>query len=524
MIKKGVIGCLIVIAGGMLILLSRLKPYREPINTVTPEKRLAHIQPDYSETTIPPNIAPLNFSIMEPGVGYCVKFTCNQSSPWEVFSRTPQILIPGSNWKTFLTKHQGRKVQVEILVKQTDNTWKAFQTWTFTIATEEIDGYLVYRRMHPTHQRTRGEIGIYYRNLTGFKESELLSSMRFENGCLNCHSFAQNRADYMLLGVRSNKYGVGTLLVQDGQVMELGTKFGYTSWHPSGRLAVYSANKLPMFYHASRNEARDTVNVDSWLGIYYPGSQTIATELRLSHKDTLENWPAWSADGKRLYFCSAPKLWPHHTSNPPPKYDQIRYDLKYIDYDLATNTWGDVHTLLSVQQIGKSTGMPHCSPDGRWLVVCLFDYGYFPSWKQESDLYLIDLENYNKTGEATPRHLNINSPFSESWQTWSSNSRWLVYSSKRLHGAFTRLFISYVDQHGTVHRPFVLPQKNPDYYESCLETFNTPELITSLPPITREKLAKVYRSHQELDMTLPITMATPTIDQAASWQGLEERE
>ncbi len=523
--KKVIIGLLGVIVSGLLIWQSHATAYQESIDKVTPKPRLAQIRPDYHGTVIPPNIAPLNFTIQEVGEGYCVRFSSGASSPWELFSRSAQISIPLSTWKTFLNEHQGQEIQVEVLVKQSDQTWTSFEPWPFTIATDPIDEYVVYRRMHPTHLRVNGEIGIYYRDLTGFKESTLLSGMSVKNGCLNCHSFAGNRADTMLLGVRSESYGVGTLWVHGQEVTELGTKFGYTSWHPSGKLAVYSCNKLPMFFHACQQEPRDTINMDSWLGIYYPGSQTIQTEPRLSAKDRLENWPAWSGDGKQLFYCSAPKLWPDNAPHPPKEYNQVKYDLMAIDYDPDTNSWGQTHTLISAQETGKTVGMPHCSPDGRWLVVCLFDYGYFPSWKQESDLYLIDLEAYRRTGECSPRRLAINSEFSESWQSWSSNSRWLVFSSKRMHGPLTRLFVSYVDESGQVHPPFVLPQANPDYYEHCLEAFNTPELITSAPPFTREALARVYRSPNAQAMTLPVTMASPQAEQeSTAWQSTGNRE
>ena len=153
------------------------------------------------------------------------------------------------------------------------------------------------------------------------------------------------------------------------------------------------------------------------------------------------------------------------------------------------------------------------------------DYGFFPTWQEESDLYLIDLQEYQRTGQATCRHLDINSDKSESWQTWSSNSRWLVFSSKRLHDGFTRLFLSYVDVSGTAHKPIVLPQRDPDYNESCIYAFNTSELVTDRPQVMGERLARVFRDQQGLSIRMPITMATPSaegVSAASSWQGQRE--
>ena len=166
--------------------------------------------------------------------------------------------------------------------------------------------------------------------------------------------------------------------------------------------------------------------------------------------------------------------------------------------------------------------MPRCSPDGRWISFCLCDYGYFPAWQEDSDIYLMDL----KASAVPPfpyRRLELNSDKSESWQTWSSNSRWLVYSSKGLHGAFTRLFISYIDPAGRVHKPIVLPQKDPAIYESSLLTFNTAELVTEPPPVRGERLAKVFRRPSDIPLTLSTTGATP-IAKPPQTPGLTQRD
>ena len=497
----------------------------EPIQQFEQVDREARIFPDYSGTAIPPNIAPLNFLIQELGVAFCARISSQQGEAIEVFSRDGVIEIPQRRWRDLLENNKGRNLHFDIFVKNEKDQWNRFRSATSLIAEKDIDGYAVYRKMYPTHLRVRGQMGIYCRDLSNFEESVILSGMSYENGCLNCHSFPRNRSDKMLLGVRSPKYGVGTLLVEDGFVRELGTKFGYTSWHPSGLMAVYAVNNLPMFYHSARNETRDTVNLDSLLAYYRCEEQRVGVEPKLAQKDRLENWPAWSGDGKYLYFCSTLKLWPQNTGNPPEQYDQVKYDLVRIAYDLETHTWGEIETVLSARQTGKSIGMPRCSPDGRWLSFCMFDYGYFPSWKEESDLYMIDLHASEQSGEFTYRRLEINSDKSESWQSWSSNSRWILFSSKRLHGVFTRLFISYVDSSGKAHKPFVLPQKDPRFYESCLRTFNTAELVTTPPRLTGEALAKIFREHHEVPVSLPITMATPSAPQtspASAWEGQRE--
>ena len=319
----------------------------------------------------------------------------------------------------------------------------------------------------------------------------------------------------MLLGVR--QHGVdtapATLLIDDGKVYKIGSKFGYSSWHPSGRLAVYSINKLPMFFHvrSTRDEIRDTIELDSALAYYLVDAGVIKTSPQLSKKERLENWPAWSGDGRHLYFCSAPVLWSSGDMQefPPKEYNQVKYDLVRISYDIDHDKWGEVETVLSAQDTGLSIAMPHISPDGRWLLFCMCDYSFFPAWQTSSDLYMIDLKKTKQTGKYEYRRLEINSGQSEAWQSWSSNSRWVAFCSKSEYGRFTKIYFSYVDTSGKVYKPVLLPQKDPEFYNRSLSTYNIPEFITGPVKHVKGELAQAYRGSDKIEVDLPITMATP---------------
>ncbi|MBM3837502.1 MAG: hypothetical protein FJ398_05995 [Verrucomicrobia bacterium] len=88
------------------------------------------------------------------------------------------------------------------------------------------------------------------------------------------------------------------------------------------------------------------------------------------------------------------------------------------------------------------------------------------------------------------RRLDINSDQADSWHSWSSNSRWIVFSSKRRDGLFARPYFSYVDERGTFHKPFLLPQKDPAFYDSFIKTFNLPEFIRAPIRVTPAELAR----------------------------------
>ncbi|MEE9370240.1 MAG: hypothetical protein V3W45_02110 [Sedimentisphaerales bacterium] len=494
---------------------------KETIKQYNSIDRPPKIFPEYLETIIPPNIAPLNFLIHEDGTRYCAKIYSKNGQTIEVFNRSPKIKIPKNPWHQLLNINRGEEIYFDVFVKTKNGQWNRFSTFTNKIANDNIDSFLVYRKIPPVHG-TWGRMGIYQRNLENFDESLILHNRFFQNGCLNCHTFCQNHPDKMLIGIRSKDYGSSTLLIENNKVNKIATKFSYISWHPSGRIAAYSINKPGQFFHTARDEVRDVIDLDSLLAYYLVDSKTVKVSPKLAKKDRLETYPTWSPDGRYLYFCSAPLLWSAQNVVLPEHYKATRYDLLRISYDIDRDEWGEVETVLSASDTGLSILEPRISPDGRWLLFCMCDYGCFPVYQQSSDLYLIDIKEAQQTGQYKYQRLDINSDQSESWHSFSSNSRWIAFSSKRHYGVFTRIYLSYLDNNGKVHKPILLPQKDPTFYDSCLNTYSVPELIVEPVRVTKEQLGRVVRASRKISVDMPITMATPRV--GAPPEPWQERE
>jgi len=513
---------LCVLVAGLLLYYHPGKKYE--IKQYNSIDRPVKVQPDYAGCVIPPNIAPLNFVIQQEGADYFVRIYSQKGKPIEISSKRPAILIPKRAWHELLDLNRGQQLSMDIYIqsgsgvssKKENIRWSRFQSLTAQIACQDIDTFLVYRKIRPAHGTWRN-MGIYQRNLSGFDESTILNNGYFKNSCVNCHTFCGNRAEKMLIGIRSADYGSSALLVEGNKVHKIGTKLGYTSWHPSGRIAAFSVNKVRQLFHSAASEVRDVVDFDSLMAYYLVESKNVKTTKDLTRKDRLETYPAWSADGRYLYFCSAPVTWPDRTVVPEP-HDQIKYDLVRAAYDIDNDMWGPLETVLSARDTDQSILLPRISPDGRWLLFCMCDYGCFPVYRHSSDLYMMDLEAAQQTGEYKYRRLDINSEDSESWHCFSSNSRWIAFSSKRDSGVFTRIYIAYVDPNGKVHKPIRLPQKDPTYYDSCLWTYSVPELITEPVRATKEKLGRVVRGSEKIPIEMPITMATPKPGQPPGYQ------
>jgi len=485
--------------------------------------RTPQIHPDFSGAVIPPNIVPLNFLVRESGSRYLVRMRSQHGGPIEVASRSGRISIPEKPWHELLDANRGGRLEFEVSLRPGDGgAWQRFETFGCTVAREDIDGYLAYRRIHPVHSAWR-DMGIYQRDLHGFGESIILTGEYFGGGCVNCHTFCNQRTETMLVSTRSKQYSNAAMIIRDGAVEKVGATFGYSAWHPSGKILVYHAAKIAMFQHAAGAEIRDVIDLDSYLAYYDVGSRTVKTTPALSKKDRLETYPAWSPDGRYLYFCSAPLTWTRRDAIPE-QYDQVKYDLVRIAYDIERDAWGTPETVLSAQDTGQSILEPRISPDGRWLLVCLCKYGCFPVYQQSSDLYLIDLEAAQRTGRYEYRRLEVNSDESESWHSWSSNSRWIAFSSKRGNGTFTRTYLSYVDPNGVAHKPLLLPQKDPTYYDSCLWTYSVPELTLEPVRVAKENLGRVVRGSRQVNVQMPVTMATPQAKPEESEPYISTRE
>jgi hypothetical protein len=472
------------------------------------------ISPDYSDIVIPSNIAPINFRILEQGQQYFVKVRAGSDKAIDIFSKTGQVRIPLRQWRALLKSNKGNKIFFDIYVMDAEQRWRKFRSITNTIAEDDIDGYVVYRRMKPIYNWWKG-IGIYQRNLASYDESLVMHGRSFGEGCLNCHSFVGNDPGTMTIGLRSATYGSSTLLARNGTVRKIGSKWGYTAWHPSGKLAVYSINKVRQFFHTGRMEVRDVVDLNSALVCYFVEDRKAVCPPQLSDKNRLETYPTWSPDGKYLYYCSAPVLWKDYDAVPPENYEKLKYDLCRISYDVRSNSWGRVDTVMSAEETGLSILLPRISPDGRFLLFCMCEYGCFPVYQSSSDLYIMDLS----TGAY--RNVAVNSKYSESWHSWSSNGRWIAFSSKRNDGLFTRTYLSYVDDDGKLHKPFVLPQRDPEYYDSLLETYSVPELITGRIKVGKSLLGRAARNENSISVDVPITSATPKVEESEPWQ---ERE
>jgi hypothetical protein len=425
--------------------------------------------PDITDVTIPLNIAPLNFRLNGNTHKLVAVYECNNAK--FIFYGRHSVEIPVGKWHKMLKVYSGRDMDVTIFSKE-EGKWIRYLPFKIHVKSTPIDPYLVYRLIAPGYE-SWSEMGIYQRNLTNFDEETIIDNRLLPGNCMNCHSFNNNDPKQMMFHLRGNI--AGTVLVKDGNVTKLNTKTKetisncvYPYWHPSGNYIAYSVNSISQVFHSVKEKRIEVMDSKSDIVVYDIKADKLVTSKLISREDSFETFPSFSPDGKTLFFCSASK------GTLPDDFSKIRYSLCKIDFDPASASFGSrIDTLVSSYKTGKSISFPRPSHDGKYIMLTMSDYGNFSIWHNEADLYLLNLAD-----GSLKKMENINSGSTESYHSWSSGSHWFVFSSRRIDGLYTRPFFAWLDDNGEASKPFLLPQKDPDFYDISLRSFNVPELIT----------------------------------------------
>ena len=437
------------------------------------------ISPDYIDVVIPPNLAPLNLTILEDGNEFRLRVKGSNGQTIEIRQESPHIRFPIAQWKELLRSCAGGTLQWDIAVYNKTGTWISYDTFENRVASENIDPYLVYRRLHPLYTSYK-HLNIFQRHLETFDEKPVVRNEKFNYGCVNCHTFQEGSPDRFAISFRARS-GTPTLLINSNQITRIDIKMGYLSWHPNGKLLAFAENTITQFFHIAGSINRDIYDPSADIKIYNLDNKKVEKPAAIASQGRSENWPSWSVDGRYLYYCSAPTLSFREERN-------FRADLLRVPFDPDKNSWGEPELLFSSSKYQLSAHQPRMSPDGRFLIFTVSDSGSFPAFRANCDFYLLHLNSQ----KIEP--LPINSKYSETWPCWSRNNRWLVFSSRRIDGVFARLFITHVDTEGHFSKPLIIPQENPAYYDNCLDNFNVPELIQGPITISEEELVRVVNA------------------------------
>ncbi len=473
------------------------------------------IYPDYAGCRLPHNMAPCNFRILTPGTRYRLEVRqgggtdgANGQTLYKQHGKN-LVQLPLRRWQRWLQQAQGDTLWFALSLKQ-DGGWRDYAPFPLYIDTSAISPYLTYRLIEPSYQLC-GFLTIEERCLENFHTRNLYDNNMNEMACVNCHTAAWGDPNYSVYHVRFNR--TGTFIAVDGKLRRVDLKSNrfpqggvYPAWHPNKRYIAFGTASAFPFVH-SKNIVRRTEVYDSLgdLMVYDIHRNRIFSDSRICTEEKEETFPYFSPDGRTLYFCQSLTPPKDSADEDPVDYSQkIKYSLVSIAFDAETGAFGRMDTLVDAAESGGTVSFPRVSPDGRFLVFCLSDHGTFPIRHPESDLYVLDLTAagtgaYRRATEADTaedarvyRLLNgVNSDKTESYHEFSpGGGRWLMFSSKRDDGMYSRPYFCLLDDHGRASKPFMLPQKDPDLYLTFLKSYNVPVFSNGPAPYDAFKTTK----------------------------------
>jgi len=464
--------------------------------TYSESGELPKIYPDYVDVTIPVNIAPLTFELDDDEAdGMIARYKAG-----DVEMVCKDKMQPSMGQWHELTA-QGGDINVDVFVKHGEQ-WTHHKPFAIHLTEDSIDSYLSYRLI-PASFVSYEALTISQRCLENYDESviydNILCGFEVEGQCINCHNYQQWNPERMQFHARQ-KDG-GTIIAYDGQIKKVNMRNDsilsagvYPAWHPWLKLIVYSTDKTFQNFH--------TTNPNK-IEVYDLASDIIAYDIDRGEVTNLENdttefevFPAWAPDGRTLYYCSAHYERKNYNLSKNTELlsrcEELKYNIYKKSFDPETKLFGEHELVFNADTLGMSAVLPRISPDGRWMVFTMSGFGYFHIWHHDADLWLLDLQ----TGEAKPLAV-VNSNDTESYHTWSSSGRWLVFGSRRDDGTFTRPFFAHVDKDGKWEKPFELPQKDPDYNRQLLRSYNIPEFMRGPVTIAPQTFADILKGEGE---------------------------
>ena len=319
--------------------------------------------------------------------------------------------------------------------------------------------------------------------------------------CGNCHSFsadgktlgmdvdyANDKGAYAVTSVAREVNLVTSDIItwSDFRRDEKDPTFGLLSQvSPDGRFVASTVKDRSVFV-AKPDLAFSQLffPIQGILAIYSRDTRSFRSLPGADNPALVQSNPSWSPDGRFIVFARSTVyrlkklrnkaqvlLSPEECSEFLTNQTLFKFDLYRIPFNGGKG--GVAEPLNGAANNGMSNFFAKYSPDGRWIVFC--KSASFMLLQPDSKLYIMPANG------GGPRLMRCNTGRMNSWHTWSSNSRWLVFSSKQ-NSPYTQLFITHIDEHGNDAPPVLLEHLTlPDRAANIPEfVYNDPRAIARI--------------------------------------------
>jgi hypothetical protein len=460
---------------------------------------LPPIYPDYTDVTIPADIAPLDFNGAPEAEDLYVVIQGEKGGRLEVSGSPsredsgPWADIDIEDWHRLTAQNVGADLTVTAYMRY-QGRWTQYRSFPIHVSSQPLEDYGLTYRLIPPGYEVGGYIGIYQRDLHSFRQDPILTIDAVPQHCMNCHTALRADPSHFTSHIRGEKGG--TLVQIDGhqrwlntRTPESGSAGSYADWHPGGRYIAYSANVAGQHFFVGPYKPIEVYHRTSHLVVLDTQTDELLLDSLLMQPEVLPIFPAFSAKGNTLYYSVS------RYCEMPLEYEKVKCSIVGMAFDAGDDTrrprFGEqVDTLLNGERDDCSYVLVRPSYDGRWLMYTRCCRSNFPIAQRDADLWMMDLQ----TRRTWPLEA-VNSSETESFHNWSSNSHWFVYASKVEDTMYTRLYLSSITDEGQATKPFLLPQKNPrKFYHALFDAYNVPDFTRQPVELDINEARKKFES------------------------------